>query len=164
MSFLLSKDDTRIMALKWVNSNLDNGIKIANGMKNINLEKDIYGRNNINFEDLIKLKENYKIINFSSKFNKQEENKNLYQDKIHNRNFDYVIISYVNNEKKFYRISENFYKDLLENYELKYKITASEELISSPDLQSTKGFYFPIYKIFNFKRLGPSIEIFKVKN
>ena len=163
MSFLLSKDDTRIMTLKWISSNLDNGIKIANGMKNINLEKKIYGNNNINYKNITKLKENYKIIDFSSKFNKKEDNENLYKKEIHKRNFDYVIINYVNSDKKFYRISKNFYKELSENFELYHKITPSLAKISPPDLHSTKGFYFPIYNLLNFKRLGPSIEIFKAK-
>ena len=69
------------MTLKWISSNLDNGIKIANGMKNINLDKKIYGNSNINYKNITKLKENYKIIDFSSKFNKKEDNENLYKKK-----------------------------------------------------------------------------------
>ena len=163
MSFLLGKEDTRIMTLKWISSNLDNGIKIANGMKNINLDKKIYGNSNINYKNITKLKENYKIIDFSSKFNKKEDNENLYKKEIHKRNFDYVIINYVNSDKKFYRISKNFYKELSENFELYHKITPSLENASPPDLHSTKGFYFPVYNLLSFKRLGPSIEIFKAK-
>ena len=103
-----------------------------------------------------------KIIDFSSKFNKKKIMKICIKE-IHKTNYDYVIINYENRDKKFYRISKNFYKELSENFELYHKITPSLENASPPDLHSTKGFYFPVYNLLSFKRLGPSIEIFKAK-
>ena len=47
---------------------------------------------------------------------------------------------------------------------MKKKIESNLSMISTPDLQSTEGFKFPIYKIFDFNSFGPTVEIYKFKN
>ena len=168
-SYLLSQKDTRIQALEWIKNNAESNSKIANGMKNININKMSKQskakntvKNNLIGMNKYNLREKFSFINISDSFINTKSNSNLLEFLISNK-FDYVLIDYKYKENKHYRISKDFYSELNNSFFIEKKIESSFSFLSTPDLQSTEGFKFPIYKIFKFNSFGPTVEIYKFK-